>query len=162
MEDKHIEQMRNKGALTRFATRVGKQIDSDTAGVHVHGEQAKESVRVAEHKGHSIVVRTRYEIEVDRKPVVSPVIVDNFGRVSCHALPNYSFLSALDLVKQLIDTFPEDFGADHGAGAHKPHLGKPSSSSRKKSTSAKQGRAAKTRSTVQKKRAKRGPKTGER
>jgi hypothetical protein len=162
MDDKHIEQMRNKGALARYTTRVGKQIDSDTAGVHVHGEQAMESVRRAEHKGHSIVVRTRYQIEVDRKSVASPIMVDDHGRVACHALPNYSFLSALDLVRQLIDTFPEDFGADHGAVAHKPRLGKPSSSSRKKSTSAKQGRAAKTRSTVQKKRAKRGPKTGER
>jgi len=26
------------------------------------------------------------------------VMVDNSGRVSCHALPNYAFLSAVDLL----------------------------------------------------------------
>ncbi len=156
MDDKHIEQMRKKDSLRRYASRVAKQIDSDITDVHLHGEQEMESVRQAEHKGHSIMVRTRYEIEVDRKPVVSPVIVDNFGRVSCHALPNYSFLSAIDLVKQLIDTFPEDFSGEHRAPARRLRAVKPRSS--KRSTSAKPGGA--TSKTT--KRAKHKSKTGRR
>ena len=152
MDDKDIEQMRNRRALARYTTRAAKEIDSATTDVHGHGEHGMESVRTAEHKGHSIVVRTRYEIEVDRKPVASPIIVDNFGRVACHALPNYSFLSAIDLVKQLIDTFPEDFSAEHRAPAHKPRAAKRSGSPRKRSATAKQGRAATGRTKVQTKR----------
>lgn len=159
MDDNHIEQMRKKDSLRRYASRVAKQIDSDAADVHVHGEHGMESVRTAEHKGHSIMVRTRYEIEVDRKPVVSPVIVDNFGRVSCHALPNYSFLSAIDLVKQLIDTFPEDFSAEHRAVARKTRGARPRGSPQRKSTVAKQRRAATGRTKVRTKRAKRDSKT---
>jgi hypothetical protein len=34
--------------------------------------------------------------------------VDNSGKVSAHALPNYSFVSAVDLVKKMIDEFPDD------------------------------------------------------
>lgn len=152
MDDKDIEQMRNRRALARYTTRVAKEIDSGAAAVHVHGEHATESVREAEHKGHSIVVRTRYEIEVDRKPVMSPIMVDNFGRVACHALPNYSFLSAIDLVKQLIETFPEDFSAEHRAPAHKRPAVKARGSPPKKSTVAKQRRAATRRTKVQSKR----------
>jgi hypothetical protein len=37
--------------------------------------------------------------------------VDNRGKVSAHALPNYSFVSAVDLVKKIIDEFPDDFAA---------------------------------------------------
>jgi hypothetical protein len=35
--------------------------------------------------------------------------VDNTGKVSSHALPAYSFVSAVDLVKKMIDEFPDDF-----------------------------------------------------
>jgi hypothetical protein len=35
--------------------------------------------------------------------------VDNSGKVSAHALPNYSFVSAVDLLKKVIDEFPDDF-----------------------------------------------------
>jgi hypothetical protein len=149
MDDKQIEQMRNRGALERYTTRAAKEIDSATTE-HVHGEHAMESVREADHNGHSIVVRTRYQIEVDRKPVMLPIMVDNFGRVACHALPNYLFLSAIDLVRQLIDTFPEDFHAEHRAPAQKKRAAKPRGSRRKKSVTAKQRPLGRTK--VQKKR----------
>jgi hypothetical protein len=160
MDQKHIEQIRNKRALARYTSRVAKEIDGATTGVH--GEHGMESVRTAEHNGHSIVVRTRYEFEVDGKSVVSPVMVDNFGRVACHALPNYSFLSAIDLVKQLIDTFPEDFSHEHRAPAHKRRVAKSRGSPRQKSKTAKQGRAATRPIKVPMKRAKRESKTAKR
>ena len=48
MDDKHIEQMRNKRVLARYTTRVAKEIDSATTDVHVHSEHGIESVRTAE------------------------------------------------------------------------------------------------------------------
>ena len=80
-----------------------------------------ESVREAEYQGHRIVVRTRYEIEVDGKRVTGHVGVTNDGNVHYHAVPNLSFPSAVEMVEKLIDIFPEDFdkkgrGGTHGAG----------------------------------------------
>ena len=77
-----------------------------------HGEHDKgpfQSVREADYKGHKIAIYTQYEITVDGKPFTGHVYVDNTGKVSTHALPAYSFVSAVDLVKKIIDEFPDDF-----------------------------------------------------
>jgi len=74
-----------------------------------HGDGKVESVRQADHKGHHIVIRTTYVVEVDGRDVDLPLGVDNDGHVHCHSLPNYQFTSAIGLVKQIIDTFPGDF-----------------------------------------------------
>ena len=68
-----------------------------------------ESIREADHKGHHIIVRTHYKIEVDGHMVMGHMGVTNDGQVHYHPMPNLSFASAVDLVKQLIDTFPDDF-----------------------------------------------------
>jgi acetamidase/formamidase len=89
------------------------------AGTHPqHGP--KETVREATYQGHRIVIRTTYEIEVDGEPVSGHLGVANDGRVHYHPVPNLSFPSAVDLVKTLIDTFPDDFegGDGHGHGGH--------------------------------------------
>jgi hypothetical protein len=85
---------------------------------HAHGE-AMETVREDTYRGYHIVVRTSYHIEVDGVTVEGHLGVTNDGQVHYHAVPNLSFASAVDLVKQLIDTFPEDFqpkssGHEHG------------------------------------------------
>lgn len=74
-----------------------------------HHDEPFESVREVKHNGHNIVVRTTYEIEVDGKPVKGHVYVDNRGRVYTHAMPAYSFTSTIDLIKKLIDAFPDNF-----------------------------------------------------
>src|SRR5215207_1073952 len=79
---------------------------------HEHG--VMESVREASYCGHHIVIRTSYRIEVDGVPVEGHLGVTNDGKVHYHAVPNLSFASAVDLVKKLIDTFPEDFQSQHG------------------------------------------------
>jgi hypothetical protein len=84
---------------------------------HPHGE-AMESVREATYRGHHIVVRTSYHIEVDGVTVEGHLGVTNDGQVHYHAVPNLSFASAIDLVKQLIDTFPEDFQPGPGGHEH--------------------------------------------
>lgn len=69
-----------------------------------------ESIREIDYNGHRITIRTQYEIKVDGKPITGHVYVDNDGKVSTHALPAYSFVSTVDLVKKLIDAFPGNFG----------------------------------------------------
>ena len=56
-----------------------------------------------------IVIRTTYQIEVDGTPVTGHMGVTDDGKVHYHPVPNISFASALDMVKQLIDVFPDDF-----------------------------------------------------
>jgi hypothetical protein len=89
------------------------------------------NIRKAEHGGHSIEIHTTYRVFVDGKQVNVPLMVDDDGDVHCHALPNYQVSSALDLVKAMIDVFPDTFsgppkrrsrprsGKDHG-GHHEP------------------------------------------
>ena len=78
--------------------------------------QKTENIRKAEHHGHHILVRTHYEIEVDGHRLMGHMGVTNDGHVHYHPLPNWSFTSAIDLVRQLIDTFPDDF-ATPGTGS---------------------------------------------
>lgn len=78
---------------------------------HEHGgmERGIETVREDDYRGHHIVIRTMYTIEVDGRPVTGHVGVGNDGRVHYHPVPNLSFVSAVDLVRRLIDTFPDEF-----------------------------------------------------
>jgi len=85
---------------------------------HVH--KPSESVREADYGGHHIVIRTTYQIEVDGVPLMGHMGVTDDGRVHYHPVPNASFPSAVDLVKELIDLFPDDFTgggtSGHGGG----------------------------------------------
>jgi hypothetical protein len=94
---------------------------------HGHGG-GSESVREEIYRGHRIVVRTTYSVEVDGVPVEGHLGVTNDGQVHYHAVPNLGFSSAIDLVKKLIDAFPDDFpsegdgdatGHQHGGSAHR-------------------------------------------
>ena len=67
------------------------------------------SVRQIQYKNHDIVIRTRYEIEIDGRIINNQIYVDNEGKVSSHAMPTYSFPSTVDLIKRLIDKFPNSF-----------------------------------------------------
>jgi hypothetical protein len=51
--------------------------------------------------------------------------VTNDGNVHYHPVPNLSFASAIDLVKELIDIFPDDFtGSGAGHDAAHGHTGR--------------------------------------
>jgi len=80
-----------------------------------------ETVREADYRGHHIVVRTTYSIEVDGRPVEGHLGVTDDGTVHYHPVPNLAFPSALDMVKRLIDVFPDDFAA--GGPEDEPHDG---------------------------------------
>jgi len=74
----------------------------------MHHEEAVVT-READYKGHHIVVRTTYEVEVDGKRLMGHMGVNDSGSVHYHPIPNLSFASALDMVKKIIDVFPDDF-----------------------------------------------------
>ena len=80
-----------------------------------HKHVKMESLREAMYEGHHIVVRTSYDVEIDGQMLTGHMGVTNDGQVHYHPLPNLSFASAIDLVKQLIDVFPDDF---HESGSH--------------------------------------------
>jgi hypothetical protein len=92
-----------------------KQMKSGKPIIAGHAEHAEHeggplmSVREVEYNGHNIVIQTTYEIKIDGKLMSGHLFVDNSGRVYSHAMPTYSFPSAVDLVKNLIDTFPTSF-----------------------------------------------------
>jgi hypothetical protein len=108
MKDDKLAQAANPSA-------IGKYLATRPMVMAHHGPV--ESVRQAEHKGHRIVIHTTYRVEVDGRLVDLPLGVDNDGHVHCHSLPNYQFTSAIDMVKQLIDSFPADFSRSRGRQA---------------------------------------------
>ena len=67
------------------------------------------SERLAEHGGHRILITTTYAIVVDEHPVHLHLRVGNDGQLQCHSTPYTSYVSAMELVKKLIDRFPEAF-----------------------------------------------------
>jgi hypothetical protein len=93
-------------SIAAYVTKNAGEGMASMQGMH-HGPL--ETVREDDYQGRHITVRTTYEIDVDGKPVTGHIDVSNDGQVAYHGLPNMSFDSAIDLVKRLIDHFPEDF-----------------------------------------------------
>jgi hypothetical protein len=84
-----------------------------------HGESVV--TREADHNGHHIVVRTHYEVEVDGKPLTGHLGVSDSGLVHYHPIPNLTYSSALDMVRKIIDVYPDDFGPGATPGGHVGH-----------------------------------------
>jgi hypothetical protein len=95
-------------------------------GGHV-AHQPGASIREADHKGHHIVIRTKYEVTIDGKAFRGDLSVANSGNVHYHAIPNVGFASAIDMVKCVIDVFPDEFpaGKSNGPSGHDDHDGHP-------------------------------------
>ena len=84
-------------------------------GMHMGGVGGG-SVREADYNGHHITIKTTYQIKIDGKPFMGAVGVTNAGAVHYHGMPAAGFASAIDLVKSVIDTFPDEFAAGSGGG----------------------------------------------
>lgn len=114
-----------------------------------HGESVV--TRETDYNGHHIVVRTKYEIEVDGKPLMGHMGVTDAGQVHYHPVPNLSFASALDMVKKIIDVYPGDFlpgstpspmgGMGHASGGSHGMVMKKKSASPKTAKPARKGKA---------------------
>lgn len=73
------------------------------------GHEGHTSIRNAGHNGHRIEIQTTYRVLVDGKELSGHFGVDQDGTTHYHGLPNYQQASAVDLVKTVIDQFPDDF-----------------------------------------------------
>jgi hypothetical protein len=102
MKDDKLADAASPNAIAKYLAKRPMSMPHHRAG-------RVESVRQAAYKGHRIEIRTTYRVEVDNRVLDLPLGVDNDGHVHCHSLPNYQFTSAIDMVKQLIDSFPADF-----------------------------------------------------
>ena len=85
---------------------AGQLSSGADGGEHSHGHP---SVRTAEHNGHTIEIRTTYDVRIDGEPMEAHLGVGNDGNVHYHGLPNYSEASAIDLMRRVIDAFPDDY-----------------------------------------------------
>ena len=96
----------------------------------VAGHDHSPSVRHDHYKGHHIVVKTTYDVTIDGKKFTPPLDVSNAGTVQYHGMPNVGFPSALDLLRCIIDQFPEEFPAERreeppASAQHHLHLHRP-------------------------------------
>lgn len=75
-------------------------------GAHAHEST---SVRSAEHNGHQIEIVTTYELRINGERLTGHLGVNADGTVHYHGVPNYATESAIDLAKQIVDSFPDDY-----------------------------------------------------
>ena len=113
MPNSHAGHGSSEPASNRGGDRIAEIYQALQQGEAVegpgHGAHLQMSVRAFTYEGHKVEIETMYTLRVDGREVMPHMSVAEDGRVACHALPAYSFVSAVDLVKQLIDTFPDDF-----------------------------------------------------
>ncbi len=98
----------------------------------MHMGAATSSLREADYKGHHITIKTTYQITIDGKLFKGALGVSNTGTVHYHGMPNTAFASALDLIKAVIDVFPDEFGKGSSGGGHMPGMVMKMSGSRKR------------------------------
>jgi hypothetical protein len=111
MPTKKSESLPTPNSISNYVTKntsKGAQSGMMMTGDMHHSMDAV-SMREADYKDHKITVKTTYHIEVDGRPVTGHIDVSNEGTIAYHGLPNMSFDSTVDLVKMLIDQFPNDF-----------------------------------------------------
>lgn len=90
--------------------------------IEPHGKHEATSVRELTHNGHTIRIITTYKVEVDGKPADMHLSVDEDGQVFTHATPFVTYASAVDLMKEVMDAYPDAFSeADAGAGQQNEH-----------------------------------------
>ncbi|MGH2899167.1 MAG: hypothetical protein ACRDMZ_10880 [Solirubrobacteraceae bacterium] len=93
----------------------------DLVGPEPPHAQRLSGLRCGEYRGHEIEIVTTYEISIDGTPVHFHASVGDDGRLRCHESPYAAVPSAIDLVKHLMDLYPDAFGgAGHGSGHAHP------------------------------------------
>jgi len=97
--DAGLDQAKKSSPLFR------KLMTSQQGGHGHHGA----TVREDHYKGHHIVIETTYKVTVDGKKFTAPLDVSSAGTVQYHGIPNVGFASAIDLMRCIIEQFPEDF-----------------------------------------------------
>ena len=89
---------------------------------HGHDSHGLTSRREFEHKGHTIVIEAEYRITVDGVERNAMITVGPDGKATTHAIPYKVYGSLVDLMKDLVDLYPDDFAeSDPDAGGHHGH-----------------------------------------
>jgi hypothetical protein len=93
---------------------------------HQHTKSSFKTTRKTEYRGKSIKIETTYKITIDGEPFISHTTVMDDGSVHCHDFPNYSFPSAVDMAKKILDAKlnfnpPEDELSIDMQGEHGGH-----------------------------------------
>ncbi|WP_300071379.1 hypothetical protein [uncultured Ruegeria sp.] len=101
MTDKHMQHEDRPAEVDLGTLHLPTGYAQDT-GHHGH-QKSFTSTRTALHRGQKIKIRTTYRIEIDGEPLTLHTMVLDDGTVHCHGLPNYSFPSAIDLARSIID-----------------------------------------------------------
>ncbi len=120
------------------AKSLGKALKKKRPKFHTKGHSKPfKTVRTDCSKGFEIEIETTYNIKVNGERIGGHIELQNNGQIHYHPLPNYGWMSAVDFVRQLIDSFPDDFKS-------KKSVKKTKSASRGKKTSKKTSRKRKT------------------
>lgn len=88
---------------------------------HAHHGMEVRSSRSFEHAGHAVEIRATYVVLVDGEERQLHFSVGQDGKVTTHLRPYFTYGSLVDMVKDVLDHFPERFGegeapAPHGGG----------------------------------------------
>jgi hypothetical protein len=81
-----------------------------------HAGHEATGVREFTHGGHIVKIITTYRVEVDGNPIRAHLSVDEDGQVYTHATPFVTYSSAVDLIKAVIDAYPDAFSDEGGHG----------------------------------------------
>jgi hypothetical protein len=79
------------------------------------------SVRGFDFRGHDVRITTTYRVEIDGHPVHLHALVDDQGNLLCHTFPYRRYRSAVELVRELLERFPEFYLDQAGHGGHEDH-----------------------------------------
>jgi hypothetical protein len=89
---------------------------------HVHAGPVT-VVREDDYRGHHVVITTTYEITVDGTPLPIHIGISNDGMAHAHGLPAYEFASLVDVIRALIEFFPDEFPPAGERPPDPPHHG---------------------------------------
>lgn len=98
----------------RALSEVARRAEQVAAQSHDHESM---SIRSADHNGHTIEIVTTYELRINGEPLTGHMGVNADGTVHYHGIPNYATESAVDLAKQIVDSFPDDYSRPGRPGA---------------------------------------------
>ena len=84
------------------------------------------TVRLATYRDKKIRVETTYKITINEEPVTTHTTVLDDGSVHCHSFPNYSFPTAMDLARKIVDASgtkePQNELGESGPACHGGHV----------------------------------------
>lgn len=98
-KDKQLKHLTESLRSGKLQLPVGYTIPTD----HGHKTSFK-SIRKSTYRGKAIRVETTYKVIIDNEPITSHTTVLDDGSVHCHDFPNYSFSSAVDMAKKIVDS----------------------------------------------------------